>query len=339
MKWLVVGDVHAKENELGDCASLIEFIRTVAIQQKADSVVFMGDQYHNHSLVHLEVMNFWKAVFSSLTGSGIKPICLVGNHDMTGSKGSVATAMMAHEGDCVVVREPTRHKGVLFMPYVPDAGSFVSLCKPHLEDRTDPYDQPIGGCKTIFCHQTFSGSVYDNGFYARDGINPDLLGDVEIVSGHIHTPQSFANVFYVGGPRWLTAADANIHRAIWLIETDPDGCITAKTPFSTGEVCRKTLRVHDREEAPIQLPLDPRHRWYVDVFGSPARVEARVKEISGPGVVVRPIPDSPDDAHRIRESDGIESAFGKFLSGFQGKHGTPMSHIKDMVRSRLGMQL
>jgi hypothetical protein len=44
----------------------------------------------------------------------------------------------------------------------------------------------------VVCHATFNGARYENGFYAKEALDPDAVPQKRIISGHIHTPASSA---------------------------------------------------------------------------------------------------------------------------------------------------
>jgi hypothetical protein len=150
-------------------------------------------------------------------------------------------------------------------------------------------------------------------------------------------PQSFGNVLYVGSPRWRILSDANKERAIWMFEFDEHGSIVKETPFSTNGVCRMVHHLPDREGAQVPLPLDPKDRWHIDVYGTPEYVETRKKDFLGSGARVRPFPDQKSDLNQVRESEGIEKSFMKYSSQFQGKFGTPSEVLREMAQKRLGL--
>jgi hypothetical protein len=190
-------------------------------------------------------------------------------------------------------------------------------------------------CSTVVCHQTFNGGTYDNGFYAKDGVEPESIPQKDIISGHIHTPQVFGKVFYLGSPRWQTLSDANVDRAIWLVEYNDYGEVVKKTPYDTGEVCTKIVHLVDEPDSPISLPLNPLMQWRIDIKGPVDFVERRKKEICGPGIRIRTFPDSTSFVGQVRESDGIQVAFSRFLSKFEPKHGTSKQVLENMLKERL----
>ena len=66
-KSVVVGDPHITVSNLKESEILLSFIHKTAIDNKADSIIFMGDQFHTHSLIRVEVQQFWKKWLSTLS--------------------------------------------------------------------------------------------------------------------------------------------------------------------------------------------------------------------------------------------------------------------------------
>ncbi len=319
---LIVGDVHATPDELTDCQALMTFVEKTAVESAASHIILLGDNYHTHNLIRVEVMAFWREVFARLKARGIPVYALVGNHDYAG-EGQLIHAMMAHEHVVTVVDRPTVVGPALCLPYYADREAFV-------RDANDT-DRKI-----LVCHQTFEGSKYENGFFASDGVSPNLLSHKLVISGHIHTPQGFKvpngpEVTYIGAPRWRTASDANIDRAIVLYDFAGDA---VATPFDTGTICRQIRMITDTPKFPVALPLDPRAEWRIDIHGPANWVEARKAELSGPGVRVRTFPTKSNHGP-VRESEGISVAFRGYLRKFQPKFGTPTARLEEMSQERL----
>ncbi len=325
---LVVGDVHATPEELDDCESLMDYVRGIASDANADRVCLLGDSYHTHNVIRAEVMAFWRDTFRKFKAVKMDVTALVGNHDYAG-EGQKIHSMMAHEHMVEVVDGPIVHGNVLYVPYCASHEDFVR------------YSQEAPGCGTLVCHQTFDGSRYENGYPALDGVNPNLIKQKLVISGHIHTPQGFSvpggpDIEYIGAPRWRTLSDANLERSIWLYDFDDAGLVVQRQGFGTQGVCRQIRSITDTQEQPVELPLQAGVDWRIDIRGSSAWVQARKEALSGPGVRIRTfITTSTKPA--VRESEGIAPAFRGYLSKYQPKFGTPAEVLAEMASERLGV--
>lgn len=327
MKYVVVGDPHACPEELQDCENLMRFVKeTVKSQPDPTSVLMLGDNYHHHGIVHLSVMKFWDDVFEDMAEYAPGSVSLVGNHDQDGAGNAFVHAMRSHRHQLRVVDQPRVMEGMLYMPYTGDADEFVKSC---VANPTE----------TLICHQTFEGSTYENGFYARDGVDPNLIPQKYVISGHIHTPQEFGDentrVWYIGAPRWRTQSDANVARAIWLLDFK-DGVLQSKIGFDTGVVCRQIRFVTDTPEDPVKETLDPRHDWRIDIRGPRDWIETRKTALSAPGVKVRTFC-TDRAAPRIRESDGIDQSFRRFVTNYRPRYGTETERLLTLSQERVGV--
>lgn len=321
MKVLYVGDPHIKPECLDEGKELIYFITKTVKKEGVDHVVFLGDLFHTHSIIHLSVLGFWKWAFEWLAEQlpDAEVWALVGNHDMSGKFGDYNHSLMLFHEYANIVDEPRDAPwGALMLPYNPDPEDFVE----HANDCK-------GDNKILICHQTFLGSKYENGIYAKDGVDPNLLNFDEIISGHIHTPQKFGKVWYPGSPRWQTIADANVERAIWL--TDHDKVYFS---FPTSSVCKPIYSFIEREGCErIEIPSS-NASIIVDVIGSEKYVKDRAEELESLGVKVRRFPVS-SKVTRVKESDGLQVSFTKFIKEYKSKMGTTSDRIMQIAEGRI----
>lgn len=322
VKILFCGDVHATPEELDDCWALVRLIGDIAIKNGKPVVCFLGDSFHTHAIIHMEVMGFWKKAFEYLRNTGLEVMALVGNHDISGESSSKVHAMMPYSEQITVIRDSLFKYGIQFVGYQQDQEKFLQLAR----------ENPQAG--TLVCHQTFKGSQYDNNFYAPDGIDPNLILQKEVISGHIHKPQQFGKIWYVGSPRWRTLSDANIERAIWLVHHDENGSILEKQAFTTGETCKQIRYLLDTPENPISIQLDPRHSWRIDIQGPQDYIERRKAELAGPGVRLRTFK-TENSVVKVRESQGIEIAFKHYFDQYRPKFSTLKEKLQKMIEERL----
>ncbi len=320
LKLLLVGDYHAEPASLDDCQKLADLIVDVASERGA-RVLFTGDQYHTHAIIHAEVQRFWHDLYKRLTHS----ISLVGNHDRPGSASSKATAMLAHLDQTMVISDPYEANGVLFMPHFHDPEEFVAVAQAH------------PNAHTLICHQTFYGARYENGALAEDGVNLNLIPQKTVISGHIHTPQIIDKVWYVGAPRWRTLSDANTNRAIWYVEIDDAGNITERVKYDTGKVCKQIFSLVDTEEDPVTTALDPQHEWRIDVHGTLERIEERAPFFKAQGAKVRTFK-TELAAPKVRESEGVDVAFSSWVDNYKPQHGTDPAVLRQMLKERVNAQ-
>lgn len=327
MKYLFVGDPHVTPDEIDDCRALMDYVIAKAVEHNA-TVVLMGDQHHTHSVLRLEVVGFWKKVFSEMEILAVRCFALKGNHDCfvePGMSGCALDVYREFKNLVLVTDRPHQEGGVLFVPYCHTEEEFLNMCKQGLNTRT------------LVCHQTFDGSKYENGFLAPDGFDLTKVPKKQVLSGHIHTPQSFGMCKYIGAPRWRSIDDANVERHLWLYDFNELGEAGSTIAFPTGgDVCREIRRLTDTPAEPASLDLDKRHRYHVDIVGPSEWVEKR-KMLFAPVARVR-TRKTDGRAPRVKESDGIDVSFMRFLSNYKSKCGTSTDMLRTMVKERMGLQ-
>jgi metallophosphoesterase superfamily enzyme len=80
-KWLLIGDVHAKVEDLEDVGRLMSYIEEICLGNKVDRIVFLGDQHHHHGVMHVKVVKFWTDAIQRLSKLA-EVVLMVGNHDL-----------------------------------------------------------------------------------------------------------------------------------------------------------------------------------------------------------------------------------------------------------------
>lgn len=273
MKALLVGDMHVQISNIEESQRLIKFICKTAMDNNSDTIIFLGDQFHNHSVLRLEVISFWRGwALPQLVASTKKVIFMVGNHDICGDKQKERTmsANDIFEGveNVIVASSPMKINGIAFMPFTSDKNQFV---KEAIELNGDN----IG--KTLMCHQTFNCAQYENGFYAPEGLDQLVLPYESIVSGHVHSFQQISKIKYIGSPRWMSMNDANSKKHIAIAEFS-DGRLMKTEYVSTEQVCTPiiSLTIKEGEKLP---EINPSARNHIELVGSTAWISKTKKKL------------------------------------------------------------
>jgi DNA repair exonuclease SbcCD nuclease subunit len=220
MRYLVVGDPHAVVDELSDCEKLVEAVSVLAKKHKPDNIIWLGDLCNNHAILRVEVLAFWRSVFDRFPNS----IAIVGNHDMpqSGLGGHALSAFSSIQ----VIDSPTEiEPGIWALPY---------MSKEDFEGWMDK-----NKFKGVFCHQTFQGAKYENGFLAPDGVPTEKFKKKQwAISGHIHAASRIGPVWYVGSPRWRSVSDAGEEKAIHVVDIEA-GEYDIVDSLDTSMFCQK----------------------------------------------------------------------------------------------------
>lgn len=320
---LRVGDPHVKPNNIEESHRLIEFVVKTAIDHKVDRIELMGDLFHTHNVMHLSVIEFWDNAIMILS-----KIChlviLVGNHDQSGDYTKSYNALTIFskrfaQANVDIIQTPQIRDNYVYMPYMHNKEEFV-MSANSLADQ---------GGTVLVAHQTFTGSKYENGMYAPDGLDPDLLSAkfIHLISGHIHTEQDFGRVIYPGTARWDTVSDANRRKGIWVYDHDDDGTILSAQFISTHDVCSPIISIEWRE-GEVEPTFQENSRTSVELIGSSIWVNAQKLKLKGKVAVRTKLTDKVNAA---RKSPGtnIESFI---LNYFQPSPGISKERVIEYMK-------
>lgn len=327
---ILVGDMHAVQDELDECAAVVNLAREKARETGDRTIVFLGDQTDGHDILRLRVMDFWRQQTRNMVHDGNEVIYMVGNHDMHVS-GVGASAMEFLRGiydvDMLslkatgprIVDKPMAIDGFIFMPFVRDQAEFLRLA----QENSGP------SFKVLICHQTFNGAMYDNGFPAHDGIDLDSVPFERIISGHIHTPMTIGKLTYIGSPRWRTANDANVEKAI--VQLNAAGDITQR--FDTSVCCRKIVSM-DVYQDTVVPEFPPNADVRLALRGPREWVKEKAPALEAKGYAVARIPDAIA-APRVSESAPVAESFKAFVAGFKTPNSTPADKLLNIAAKYL----
>jgi DNA repair exonuclease SbcCD nuclease subunit len=288
-----VGDPHAQVSDLDEMARLIGFVRSKAKEAGAEKIEFYGDLFHTHNVVRLEVQDFWDKALRALAKE-FRVVVLVGNHDQPGDgqREWTLNALKFLDGvpNLTVVTS-----------YAMDMDTFYIAHTSNEEKFKEAVARGLSlGATRLACHQTFQGAHYENGMYAPDGFDPSIVsGFKEVISGHIHKSQRFANIFYLGTPRWLTLSDAN----------EPKGIYVGPEFVSTESVCEPIRLITLTEGSDTPIPVGK--RVFVELVGHSKWISAKAKELKGS---VRVVPRPTDSgSSRLGRTETVVDLY-EFLS-------------------------
>jgi len=275
---LYVGDPHAKISNLEEAKKLILFIYDTAEKEQVNYVCFLGDLFHNHAVLRLEIIHFWTWAFLEAIKRKIKVIALTGNHDKPGSiekehMSALNVYKYWNSEYLTIVDEPQIIENIAFIPYYHDEAEVVA----HAQNL---FNQGANQCAIL--HQTMEASKYENGFYAQDAMDSALFPQLQLIVGHIHSMQEFGKTWHPGTPKWDTMSDANKQKGIWVAEHNSDGSYNQKNRkfFSTHEVCQP-IKTFTMTEAALSIipPMDSKDRNHITLVGSSDWIKKIKKKI------------------------------------------------------------
>lgn len=321
MKRMVIGDMHVQIKNLKDSNNLIDFIIKTAEEHGVDELLFLGDLFHTHAVLRIEVIDFWNNAFGKFELAGLEVVVLVGNHDQPGSreKEQEMNALDVFDSDSalsgrIIVNEPMIINNVAYIPYMSDEKEFFKAAEKFSE------------AGTLVAHQTFTGAQYENGFFSEEGIDPALVPQKQILSGHIHMTQQIGKCFYPGTPKWDTMSDANQDKGIWIMEFLSDGSLSQHNMefIPTRDIVTPitSYTVLEGEELP---ELDPKARNYVVLEGKSVWITKMKKQIKD----LAQVKVKPTDRKTITNKENSETLEKYLETEFEPISGVSKKEIKE----------
>lgn len=322
---LYIGDMHVVPEEIEEAQALLDYVLELALEFQA-RVCFLGDQHHTHSIVRVETLTFWYKNFERFKQHQIPVIALVGNHDLSSSYQSNEHAMVSYQHLITVIDHPScdpEISGLFYVPYLANSETFIKICQ---EQASFP---------TVVCHQTFLNAQYDNGFYAKEGIDLASIPQTQIISGHIHSYFQEGKLLYVGSPRWRNFSDSNIEKFLCLITHHKDGTIDSLQKFPTDHVCKKIIQITE-EEWGKQRSLDPKkHKIQLILKGTKQELLQKKDLYAKQGFLVKGIVEEERGKCKVSESAGIKEAFKKYFYDNHRGFSTSSTHLLSLIQKRL----
>lgn len=304
MRIQIVGDLHAQVNNIQDTKAI--FSETAKIQQGADQVLFLGDLFHTHQVVRQEVLSVVQENMAQIQAK-LPVYVLVGNHDgISPSNQFVNQVDQALYGikNLTVINPSSLFEiedGVHALSFHKDQSQFLSKLKSG---------------KILFCHQTFDGAKFENGFYAPDGFDFSGINYEKIISGHIHTQQTIQDkIWYPGTPRQLISSEQNHDKRLFVFDTKQMKVIDS---VSTAPFVKCFWSVDaDPESEPIIPPdMKPGDRLIVKFTGTKsqrAQVELAYSGISGVTFQFKENFEFSSKSIDIEASGGLDQAIKEYV--------------------------
>ncbi len=254
---------------------LLEFVLSKSLELKIDRLEILGDLADTHSILRLEVLEFWQKWFNILYENKIETFVLRGNHDVGGSYENEYTWLEAfkHLNSYInIITEPTVSQGFGYLPYIHNNQEFIEEAN-HLINQ---------GANVLVSHTSYEGASYDNGCPITGAVSADLIDSrfLHMISGHIHTEFEMGRVWYPGTARWLTKSCSNKRKGIWLCTHDDTGLITSKEFISTEFVCTPIVSLVWNEGEP-KPDIMKGTTTNIELVGSSDWVTEQKKELKG----------------------------------------------------------
>lgn len=322
MKILRVGDPHVMISNLDDSEKLLNFIKKVAEKNQVDAIEFLGDAMHNHAVLRQEVLDFWRRKLIELSTLNIPIIMIAGNHDFCGDKST--------EGKFSAISNLAGIKNVeiINVSAIKDYGdgvvigyrAYTSDAELFLKDAQDMKDK---GANVLVAHQTFTGATYANGFPADDGIDPALVPQTHLISGHIHSEQQIGSCWYPGTSKWDNKNDANLNKGLWVCTHTSKGY---SKQFVSTEGVVTAIKKYTLKEGDETPEMNPINKNFLELEGPQAWIVQTKKKFKDiPGLQIKAI---PTDTKTVQNKANIKTISDFLMAGFKPINGVSLDQIQ-----------
>lgn len=199
-----------KNNPIAVCISDIHFnINTLPLAsaalksalRKAEylgvPLIIAGDLHDTKSLVHGQVEN---RLIEILSQARTRVLILVGNHDLLNEKSSENGLNYLNPYAEIINGFTFLTSKVLLIPYQSLAGNYFAVIESA---------NIVSPVEIIICHQGFMGAQMGDYIQDKTSIDPELVKDYTVISGHYHRHQTLGTVTYIGSPYTITYGEAN----------------------------------------------------------------------------------------------------------------------------------
>ena len=200
MKYLVVGDPHAKPSNLDKIEKLVNMV-----EEQQLPTIWLGDQLDTKEIINGKCLNLWHEYYSN---SDLDHIILVGNHDRFNKYSEEhSLQVISTLPNVTVVQSPITLDGIDFIPYCDNESIYR-----HIEQS----DAKLG-----FAHIDIQGFDYGNGVISKEGLSKDTFTKYsKLIIGHYHKHQQKDNIMYLGTPFSHSFGESNQSKYIMTIDTD-----------------------------------------------------------------------------------------------------------------------
>lgn len=202
--------MHGKRQTLDVFTDVL--IKTRKIAAKCDLTVFLGDINDTKSNISSHVQ---RVLIEQLQQWPHEVIVLIGNHDYDnaiecqGHSLEVLNLVETESGYPIsVISQPGLYKGMQFVPYLPEE----RFLQAKLHDA-----------KIAFLHNDIQKAMYSNQAPVESRIDPVLLAHYKrVFVGHIHLPQEYDNIIFVGTPYTESYKESDERKRVIVYDTETD---------------------------------------------------------------------------------------------------------------------
>lgn len=197
MRALITSDLHLSANPRDEYRhEFMGRLRKMIAEHKVNTLLILGDLTEQKDKHESELVNRVVGHIDRLAQLVDKLIILRGNHDWLNDPSMPFFRFLGKLPNVTWINNPTM-VGALFLPHTTN----------YAKDWAKYIDSGFDGVSIVFAHNTFDGTLGDNG-HRLDGVPPSIFPKrLTVVSGDVHGAQNVGPVIYVGAPYTVDFGD------------------------------------------------------------------------------------------------------------------------------------
>ena len=280
---ILFSDLHLSPKTFDTSMSILRVVHSEALARNI-TVGFLGDFFdhvYNKGTLPVDILNELMRFFCDEWR--VPMIMIPGNHDyFDASETEHGLTPFKYASKWIkVIDVPTVIDECLWVPWRRDP----NVCKEIIESHPN--------VKIIFGHFDIIGFKLNAKRISTEGCTRQMFpSNINVYTGHYHTPQQYDNITYLGSPYQLTLSEAEDKKALIII--NESGKITTKIPIDIGPkqykwqandilTRHKELRANDRvslvsSEGTVEIVHSLRQRGViVNVRANIVEAETRIR--------------------------------------------------------------
>lgn len=213
--FVAISDLHFNINNLDLASQALEAAINKAKELNV-SLVIAGDLHDTKDIIRGKVANKLLEILGNHWLKSV--IILAGNHDLINEKSNEHGLNYLKNLEGVYIINQTD------IPRAWIKNTYFIAYQSNSVDLTKKFAQIPKG-STIVMHQGFLGAAMGDYIQDKSSIDPELVKDFIVISGHYHRHQTIGTVTYIGSPFTHTFGEANDGLKGFLIVNE-DGSFT-----------------------------------------------------------------------------------------------------------------
>lgn len=319
MDCLVVGDTHITKDSLEECDKLFDFIKEQSELPSVQKVILLGDDIDGFGQPSAIVQHF---LYNKLLEIKKPVIVLLGNHSFAPNHqrfhSLLPLKMLSH---VTVVDEPMSIDGISYMPYRKHFNQFIA----EENALSNTYHN-----KLLFCHQSFVGAAFENGFIEKHAASLDDTLHPMLISGHHHKECDLGRCYYPGSPRWLRKVDANHDKFIMLF----DSKTFDKVKLSTHPTVTKMVKLEIKEGQDYPALDELNTKYLLTISGSHKFCQDAGEHFKGQAEM-KFAPHRQKKAFVIKNTNNLKALEEYILKTYQPHYGIDNQTLLETLKGRL----